>query len=63
MGSVRIAWKLSQDDILPCKLSDDLVEFLIKCQTALLPNGLICLKENVASKRSVTDKEDSSITR
>ncbi|XP_028393910.1 N-terminal Xaa-Pro-Lys N-methyltransferase 1-B-like isoform X2 [Dendronephthya gigantea] len=42
---------------------DDLVEFLQKCQTALLPNGLICLKENVASKRSVTDREDSSITR
>ncbi|XP_046859295.1 N-terminal Xaa-Pro-Lys N-methyltransferase 1-like [Xenia sp. Carnegie-2017] len=42
---------------------DDLVEFLLKCQNALLPNGLICLKENILLKRSLTDKEDSSITR
>jgi hypothetical protein len=42
---------------------DDLVEFLQRCKKALLPNGLICLKENIVYKRSVTDKEDSSITR
>lgn len=42
---------------------DDLVEFLQRCQAALLPNGLICLKENIATKRSVTDQQDSSITR
>ena len=42
---------------------DDLIEFLQKCQAALLPNGLLCLKENIATKRSVTDTSDSSITR
>ena len=42
---------------------DDLVKFLQRCKAALLPNGLICLKENIVFKRSVTDREDSSITR
>ena len=55
--------KQNFDGLYPLVSSDDLIEFLQKCQSALLPNGLICLKENIATKRSVTDKADSSITR
>ena len=55
--------KQNFDGLCSLVSSDDLIEFLQKCQSALLPNGLICLKENIATKRSVTDKADSSITR
>ncbi|KAJ1844216.1 hypothetical protein H4S02_001027 [Coemansia sp. RSA 2611] len=42
---------------------DDLVAFFERCVTKLAPNGLICIKENVASRGYVVDSDDSSVTR
>ncbi|PRP88042.1 hypothetical protein PROFUN_04470 [Planoprotostelium fungivorum] len=46
-------------------LSDkDFVEFFRRCQKALLPDGIIVLKENTTRKDGfIVDKTDSSITR
>ncbi|KAJ1962603.1 hypothetical protein GGI12_002554 [Dipsacomyces acuminosporus] len=41
----------------------DLAEFLKRCAEGLSPGGLICVKENVASRGYVLDSEDSSVTR
>lgn len=39
-----------------------LAEFLQRCRESLNPNGLICIKDNVARTRQF-DGEDSSFTR
>ncbi|XP_041828449.1 N-terminal Xaa-Pro-Lys N-methyltransferase 1 isoform X5 [Melanotaenia boesemani] len=45
-------------------LTDDhLVEFLRRCQTALRPNGLIVIKDNVSYEGVVPDEVDSSVCR
>lgn len=41
----------------------DLLAFLKKCQASLLPNGLLCIKDNTCEHGFVMDKEDSSVTR
>ncbi|KAI8318365.1 DUF858-domain-containing protein [Martensiomyces pterosporus] len=41
----------------------DLADFLKRCTQGLAPGGLICVKENVASRGYVVDSEDSSVTR
>ena len=42
----------------------DLVEFLRRCQRALRPGGVVCIKENLTRKEDyVVDEEDSSVTR
>ncbi|XP_029921724.1 N-terminal Xaa-Pro-Lys N-methyltransferase 1 isoform X2 [Myripristis murdjan] len=40
-----------------------LVEFLRRCQSALRPNGLIIIKDNVAYEGVVPDEVDSSVCR
>ncbi|KAJ1824981.1 hypothetical protein LPJ56_002766 [Coemansia sp. RSA 2599] len=42
---------------------EDLVAFLGRCTEGLAPQGLICVKENVASRGYIVDSEDSSVTR
>ncbi|KAJ2230789.1 hypothetical protein H4R99_006247 [Coemansia sp. RSA 1722] len=42
---------------------EDLAAFLKRCIDGLAPGGIICVKENVASKGYVLDSEDSSVTR
>nr|XP_039270773.1 N-terminal Xaa-Pro-Lys N-methyltransferase 1-A-like [Styela clava] len=39
------------------------IEFLHKCQNALLPGGLLILKDNISSGDVEWDKVDSSVTR
>lgn len=49
-----------------CYLTDDdVVSFLKNCGEALVPGGIICLKENVTEPGTafVLDKEDASVTR
>lgn len=43
--------------------SEDFVEFLQRCQSGLLPGGLICVKENITKSGVDLDSEDSSVTR
>ena len=44
--------------------TDDLVEFLKKCKTALQPDGLIIVKENVLRSGSDNlDDQDASFNR
>lgn len=42
---------------------EDFVEFLQRCQSGLLPGGLICVKENITKSGVDLDSEDSSVTR
>lgn len=45
-------------------LTDDhLVEFLRRCRSALRPDGLIVIKDNVAYEGVVPDEVDSSVCR
>jgi len=39
------------------------VDFLRRCQTALRPNGLVVIKDNVALEGVVPDEVDSSVCR
>ncbi|KAJ1851207.1 hypothetical protein LPJ73_003111 [Coemansia sp. RSA 2703] len=41
----------------------DLEAFLKRCVQGLAPGGIICIKENVASRGYVVDNQDSSVTR
>ncbi|KAJ2843699.1 hypothetical protein IWW36_005463 [Coemansia brasiliensis] len=41
----------------------DLVKFLHNSAQSLKHNGMVCVKENVASRGYVVDSEDSSVTR
>lgn len=42
---------------------DKLVDFWIKCRGALMPNGTIVVKENIAPIEDIFDSTDSSVTR
>ncbi|KJE90861.1 methyltransferase-like protein 11A [Capsaspora owczarzaki ATCC 30864] len=42
---------------------DDFVAFFKRCQSALVPGGLICVKENTTKSGFLVDAEDSSVTR
>ncbi|KAJ1642142.1 hypothetical protein J3B02_003048 [Coemansia erecta] len=42
---------------------EDLAVFLKRCAERLAPRGIICVKENVATKGYVIDRGDSSVTR
>ena len=42
---------------------DDLISFLKVCAECLAPDGIICLKDNLARAGFLVDKEDSSISR
>ncbi|XP_005993305.1 N-terminal Xaa-Pro-Lys N-methyltransferase 1 isoform X1 [Latimeria chalumnae] len=45
-------------------LTDDhLVEFLKRCKKGLRPNGIICIKDNMAHEGVIMDEEDSSVCR
>ena len=60
----------SQYDVIWCQwvlghlVDDDFVAFFRRCKTGLAPNGLIFVKDNMASgKEKDFDKEDSCYTR
>ena len=42
---------------------EDFVDFLKKCEKALVPGGCICIKDNVAARNCIFDADDSSVTR
>ncbi|KAJ2401878.1 hypothetical protein GGI23_001102 [Coemansia sp. RSA 2559] len=42
---------------------NDMIAFFKKCARGLAPRGIICVKENVASRGYVVDHSDSSVTR
>lgn len=46
-----------------CLTDKDSVEFLRKCKAALNQGGVIAMKENLAQKCFIIDKEDCSIIR
>ncbi|EGC36175.1 hypothetical protein DICPUDRAFT_151386 [Dictyostelium purpureum] len=41
----------------------DFIEFIKRCLDSLAPNGIVCIKDNVAKKAFVMDKEDNSVSR
>lgn len=41
----------------------DFLSFLRRCHDALLPNGVIIIKDNNSSQGFVVDRQDSSLTR
>jgi len=41
----------------------DFIAFLKRCVDSLTPNGIICIKDNVAKGSFIMDKEDNSVTR
>ncbi|KAJ2808361.1 hypothetical protein H4R20_000910 [Coemansia guatemalensis] len=43
--------------------NSDMIAFLRRCASGLAPNGLVCVKENIARQGYIVDKEDSSVTR
>lgn len=50
--------------LCPGHLTDDhLVEFFRRCRSALRPDGLIVVKDNVAYEGVVPDEVDSSVCR
>jgi len=59
----------SRYDVIWCQwvighlTDDDLVAFLIRCQSGLRPNGLICIKDNLSTCEVEMDNQDSSVTR
>lgn len=42
---------------------EELVQFWIRCKDALMPNGTLIVKENIAPGEDVFDPTDSSVTR
>lgn len=42
---------------------DELVAFWIRCKDALMPNGTLVVKENIAPNEDIFDETDSSVTR
>ncbi|EEB05493.1 methyltransferase implicated in translation, partial [Schizosaccharomyces japonicus yFS275] len=42
---------------------EDLLAYLVRAQKALVPNGVICVKENIAHFKDCFDEQDSSVTR
>lgn len=50
--------------VLAYLTDDDLLQFFARCRKALLPNGLVIIKENITrGNKSEIDEDDSSVTR